>query len=118
MVDDSQQEEEDFIIKLAVTDLGDNHFTVNGIELSAEGAPSSNGEVLNGNAEVVGSEVVFSLSSAYNDSEETATIQYFVTISTATLNGTYSGIATIYDKLDEVTFTGYGTGSVTRVDCP
>lgn len=118
MVDDSQQGDENFIVKLAVVDEGDNHFTVSGIEISAQGAPSPNGEVLHGNAEIVGDEAVFSISSTYNDAEEMASVEYFIKISTSTLSGSYDGIASIYDKIDEVHFTGYGTGSVSNLACP
>ncbi len=114
----AEEGSEGYILKLAVSDVGNNHLTLNGIEISDQGEPRADGEIVHGNAELVGNEVLFSLNATSNSAEEIAAVTYSISISTTSLSGTYEGVATVHDKLEDVTIVGYGSGTFTNLSCP
>ena len=107
------------IFKLAVSDLGGNHLSLNGIEVDSQGVPNLDGEIVHGNGEIIGSNVILLLHTTDNNNESTGVGTYYIKLSLDTLSDTYNAIGTEYDKLaEQMTATEYGFGAFVYVPCP
>jgi len=109
---------DDDILILGVTDIGGGHFGFSGYVLGRDGENEDSPQLLNGNGEIIGDKVVVGLEGVLDDSEEIGTLSLYVRINLSDLSGNFTGIGTFYDKIDEVTVTDRGAGSLLLTECP
>ena len=98
--------------------MGDQHYIVNGIELREGDAPSLDSEMYNGNAEIVGSNVLMMLHTSRDDEDEIGGGKFNIVISISSLSGTLNGTTNYYDKNTEERGAEYFEGVVEVVACP
>lgn len=118
VVADEETEEEESIVRLGVLDIGGNHFTMNGYSYSTDDESMDERTLLSGNAEVFGDRVFIHLNGSDSVSDELVSIAFNAKISTSTLNGSYEGIGTIFDRQSKEIVTGVQTGMLTLITCP
>ncbi len=99
------------MFRLAVSDVGNQHFILNG---SSE---LFTGEIVNGNAEINGSDIIMTLNSSFSDVAATETAVYHVNLS-GTLNGTFTAILADAPKPTGPITHEHISGTVTLVSCP
>ena len=114
----SGEEEDSSFVKLAITDMTNNHFIANGIGISESGVPSDIGDLYNGNAEIVGEQVIFSLTGVGDDLDEITSTQLFVRVDLGTLDGSFNAIQTLYDKPEQQSGIAIASGTITNTACP
>jgi len=102
------------ILKFAVSDVGDGHFSLNGIFIDYENnVVEGNPDVGHGNAELVGSMIVMTLvNSYYVPSEEYGSSVLNIQLNPSTLSGTYRTIDTAYQFSSSGFTQEFGDGAI------
>jgi len=115
---DGDDEGEDNFLELGLSHIGDLHFTLNGV-IGEPGAVDPGGvNLVTGNAEIVGENIVFSLHGTRNDFEdnETQTIGVNATLG-FDFNGPFAAVVTeAVEGFD--TESERVTGQLTLASCP
>jgi len=103
------------LLKLGVLDIGDGHFLLSG-KLFDKGHLK---EVVHGNAEIEGSNVIATLNSSDKDDKEIVTGTRHMIVDLSTFNGTAEGIFHGYEYSNQLIETEYKGGDVlTFISCP
>ncbi len=109
------QDPEGGIARLAVTDMGDAHFLLHGRHTDTLG----NAEAVNGNAEVVGNQVIIHITSSGFDSGEVRAFWGTIVLDLSDLNGTIEGLNVDYEKpAGPGVITYDGVQTLTFISCP
>ena len=103
-----------FVMKYAVTDMGNGHFLLNGKGTTPDGYVG----VCHGNAEIVEDKVYMELIGTVNKEDYLMVGNRSVILDLSSLNGTIEGIGRSYDRNTGEIRTGYGSGTFTFVSCP
>lgn len=103
-------------LKLAVTDMGDGHYIVNGTSTNTS---TSAVEVVHGNAEVVSNKIILTLNSSHTDQYATSISTSNISLDIPSLNGVFNSISQDYNY-SQGAFEplNYTTGVVTLIPCP
>lgn len=103
------------IAKLAITRIGDGHYLVNGRHTDTSG----NVEAINGNAEIVGTQVIMHITTSSFDMDEVRGFLATLVLDLSDLNGTMEGVNVYYDKpAGSGGVSCDGRMTLTRVPCP
>ena len=114
----SESEGDDFL-QLAVFDIGDNHFTMNGFSFSTDDESVDERMLLTGNAEIFAESVItINLSGTTSNDEETVSAGVNAKLSLSTLSGSFEILGTILDKVSEEIVQGTEAGTMTITECP
>jgi len=108
------QDSEGGITKLAVTDMGNGHYLLNGILTEDEGEIG----VMHGNAEIVGDKVYMTITAAGSAEDETWSWTGSFILELATLNGKREGVSIGYDRASGEIDLDYNSGTLTFIPCP
>ncbi|MHC4687065.1 MAG: hypothetical protein ACYTEW_22570 [Planctomycetota bacterium] len=111
------QDEEGGILRLAITNMGDGHYIVNGRLTPTVG----NVEAVHGNAEVVlgGTKVLIHLTTSGFDASDAWSYTGTAVLNLPGLDGFVDGVSTWYDKQGgQSGITWDGQEVLTRVACP
>ena len=117
LISETGESEIDFI-KLAASNVGDNHITLNGYTFSLDDESIDERSLLSGNAEVFEDQVFFNIHGNYSDEDEHGSISAIAKLSLSTLNGTAEIQATVYDKTSEQILSGSESAVLTLAACP
>lgn len=102
------------VIQLGVTDMGGGQFLLLG-----RSTFGSQVDAVNGNAEVVGSQVLMTVSFSGADATESWSGTARVVLNLATLNGTIEAMGLDHEmSIPDSVFTFYDAGTVTPTACP
>ncbi|AMM41092.1 secreted protein [Candidatus Desulfofervidus auxilii] len=108
------QDEEGGITKLAVTDMGNGHFLLNGIWTGDEGEIG----VVHGNAEIVGDKVYITITNVSSGEYGICSWMGLCILELATLNGNHEGLSIYYDRASGEIDLDYNSGTLTFIPCP
>jgi hypothetical protein len=103
------------IARLAITHMGNGHYLVNGRHTD----PSGYVDAVNGNAEVVGSQVIMHITSSGFDVNEVRGFMATIVLDHSSLNGTMEGVNVLYQKPAGPGVISYdGPQTLTFITCP
>ena len=104
------------IIRVAVTDMGNGHYFLNG-KIIEEDEPSI--QATHGNAEIAGDKVYMTLNTTEADHEEMCAYTIYVVLNWPSLNGTFESIGLCYKYDSQVIVKDYvGPETATFITCP
>jgi hypothetical protein len=103
-----------FVMKYAVTDMGNGHFLLNGKGTTPDGYVG----VCHGNAELVEDKIYMELIGTINKEHYLVVGNRSVILDLPGLDGTTEVIGTFYDRNTGEIKTGYTSGTFTFVSCP
>ena len=104
--------------KLAVQEIGDNHYSLSGRVIIPALEPQEIPELLNGSGQLLGDDVFITLSGAKRSIDGFGTTTYMVKLAADTLDGAYVGIGRFYSQDTNEFYDEHSEGRVTRSDCP
>jgi hypothetical protein len=103
------------IARLAITNMGNEHYLVNGRHTETSGLV----QVVNGNAEIVGAQVIIHITTSTFDANEVKGFLGTMVLDLPGLDGTLEGVDVSYEKPagpGAVTYDGVQT--LTFISCP
>jgi hypothetical protein len=103
------------IARLAITDMGNGHLLVNGRHTEISGIV----QAVNGNAEIVGTQVIMHITTSGFDAGEVRGFLGNIVLDLPSLNGTIEGVNVNYEKPagpGGITYDGVQT--LTFISCP
>lgn len=113
-----QPGEDDGIVKLGATDIGGGHYRFDGYVIDQVGEAEESPLIMNGSGEIIGGQLIMGLSGVMDDSELFGNIGFYIRINLSDLSGSFQGIGTFFDKLDEVFVNETESGTLVPTDCP
>ena len=116
--DEGGPQQGDDMVILGVTDLGGGHYGFSGYVYSGDEQDDSSPQMLNGNGEIIGQQIIIGLQGIIDDTEATGTVSYYLRINLSDLNGTFQGVGTFYDKAGETVISDRGEGNLAITQCP
>jgi len=103
------------IVRLAVVRTLNNHYLIHGTITEA----GHKDTLINGNAEIIGDEVMMHTTLSWARVDEVNTYSGIVTLDLTTLNGTYEGLSNYYVKSSGETGISYdGPHNLNYIPCP
>ena len=113
-----QPGEDDGIVKLGATDVGGGHYRFEGYVVDQVGENQDSPLIMNGSGEIIGDQLIMGLSGVIDDSEVFGNIGFYIRINLSDLSGSFKGIGTFFDKVDEAVLNETEAGTLTPTDCP
>ncbi|MEZ5492969.1 MAG: hypothetical protein R3F50_22045 [Gammaproteobacteria bacterium] len=117
-IGDEEPSEGTDYIKLAIFDIGDGHFTLNGYSFSSDDESVDERTLLNGNGELFGDQIIFQLSGLTSDPDEMFSLSVRTVLSLSTLSGTVDVLGTGIDRNTQESGILSDSGTVTIAVCP
>jgi len=105
-------------VKLAVSDIGDNHFTLNGYSFSSDDESVEERMLLSGNAEIFGEQVFLNMNGLSSNPDEIFSIAARAILSASTLSGSIEIVGAGIDRLLEESGIATISGTLTITECP
>ena len=102
-------------LKLSMTRVNANNYTVNGYSTNTSTTATG---AINGNAVVIGSEMLLTLTESHMDSFSTSISVYNLILDSTSYNGTFRVIGRDYNYSSGFEPLNHTSGSVTYVACP